>query len=248
MIRIVPLSFWSSFPKTASRGRNRDGGARACAARGRSAARTLAAPDAYAAHAFAAFDFSLFDGAFACDEFGGRRSEQAWLLVLAHCRSVCARQFAHRRRAPDGGRTRRDRASCAPSLFQNVVEIEAFRRAQPLEAYAGIGSQFGVAFRVAVPGRVRVGGARDEGIRDGGEPGQHRLQCAEGTGPHPAAGRNVEGVTAAAFERGEAERVDRPLGDGDTAHGLRWPGRTGTASYVRRRASPCSRGHAPRRG
>jgi hypothetical protein len=57
MIRIVPLAFWSSFPKTASRGRHRDGGARACPARGRSAARTLAAPDAYAAHEFAACDF-----------------------------------------------------------------------------------------------------------------------------------------------------------------------------------------------
>jgi hypothetical protein len=94
-----------------------------------------------------------------------------------------------------------------PSLFQNVVEIEAFPRPKPLEAYACIGGQFGVAFRVSVPHHVRVGGARDEGIRDSGEPGQHRPQCAEGTGPHAAAGRNVEGATAVAFERGEAERV-----------------------------------------
>jgi hypothetical protein len=85
---------------------------------------------------------------------------------------------------------KRNRASWAPPLFQDVVEIEAFRWAQPLEAYAGIGSQFGVTFRVAVSARVRVGGARDKGIRDRGEPGQYRLQCPKGTRPYPAAGRN----------------------------------------------------------
>jgi hypothetical protein len=54
-------------------------------------------------------------------------------------------------------------------LFQDVVEIEAFGRPPPLEGYAGIGGQFGVTFRVVVSGSVRVGGARDNCIRDGGE-------------------------------------------------------------------------------
>ena len=78
-----------------------------------------------------------------------------------------------------------DRASCVSSLFQNVVEIEAFRRAHPLKAYARIGSQFGMPFRVAVSGRVRVRSARDERIPYGGEPGQHRPQGPDGTGPIP---------------------------------------------------------------
>ena len=80
---------------------------------------------------------------------------------------------------------RRDPASYALPLFQNVVEIEAFRRPPPLEAYPRIGSQSGMAFRVAVPGRVRVGGAHDEGVRDSVEPGQQRLQCLEGLAPIP---------------------------------------------------------------
>ena len=143
---------------------------------------------------------------------------------------------------------RHDRASCAPPLFQDVVEIEAFGRPPPLEGYAGIGGQFGVTFRVAVPGRIRVGGARDEGIRDGGEPGQYRLQCPKGTRPHPAAGRNVEGVRAAAFEHSEAERVDRPLGNGDTTHVFVGLAEHKQRLYDRRRASPCSRGHELRRG
>jgi hypothetical protein len=65
MMHIVPVSFWSSFPKTASRSRHRDGGARACAARGRHAARTLAAPEAYAAGGCSVSDFRFVDDVFA---------------------------------------------------------------------------------------------------------------------------------------------------------------------------------------
>jgi hypothetical protein len=64
-MRIVPISFWSSFPKTASRSRHRDGGARARAARGRPAARTLAAPDAHAARDCSVCDFPFVDRVFA---------------------------------------------------------------------------------------------------------------------------------------------------------------------------------------
>jgi hypothetical protein len=106
MIRIVPLSFWSSFPKTASRGRNRDGGAGACAARGRSAARTLAAPEVYAAHVFAACDVPLFDGAFVRGDSVG--DDQSKLGCLS---SRIAGRFAPVSsridiRAPDGRRTK----------------------------------------------------------------------------------------------------------------------------------------------
>jgi hypothetical protein len=62
------------------------------------------------------------------------------------------------------------------------------------------------------PGRVRVGGAHDEGILDSGDPGQHRLQCTEVPGPIPP-----PVATSSVSQRGEDERVDRPLGNGDTA-------------------------------
>jgi hypothetical protein len=142
-----------------------------CAARSCCPARTLAAPEAYAAHEFAACDFPLFDDAIARGDSVGDDQSKLGCLSLHIAGWSAPASSRIDLRAPDGRRRRRDRASFAPPPFQNVVEIEAFRRAPPLEAYPRVSSQSGMAFRVAVPGRVRVGGARDEGIRDGGEPG-----------------------------------------------------------------------------
>jgi hypothetical protein len=81
MMRIVRISFWSSFPKTASRSRHRDGGARACAARGRPAAHTLAAPEAYAARDCSVRDFRFVDHVHARGD--GVRSDQSRLGCLS---------------------------------------------------------------------------------------------------------------------------------------------------------------------
>ena len=74
-----------------------DGGARACAARGRPAARTLAAPGAYAARNFSFWGFLLVDDAFARgDRVLGNQSRFGCLSshITDRCASVSRRSIS----------------------------------------------------------------------------------------------------------------------------------------------------------